>query len=231
MRPRPSAARAPRPMWLGVLLAVCALLLAGAPPAAAADRQTVVAGGDVIYAGSGGTCVVGFNAEKSGSPYGIVPGHCAETDTTWYADSARTISIGRTEGAGFPTSDYGLVRYTNTAVSFPGEIRLGTGKLVDITGAARPVVGHSMCHIGRVTLYGCGIVQSVNVSVNFPEGLVTGLFTSNACSERGDVGGPAFAGDKALGFIFHSGGGCRTAGRTYYKPIIPVLAEHGLVLR
>lgn len=81
MRPRPSVARAPRPMWLGVLLAVCALLLAGAPPVAAVDRQVVVAGGDVIYAGSGGTCVVGFNAEKGGDPYGIVPGHCAGTDT------------------------------------------------------------------------------------------------------------------------------------------------------
>ncbi|MFE6777322.1 S1 family peptidase [Streptomyces sp. NPDC057702] len=231
MRSRPSAAHATRPWWAGVLLAVLALLVVGAPPATAAGRQLVVVGGDLIYGGTGGTCVVGYNAEKNGNPYGIVPGHCAQAGTTWFADAARTTPIGTTEGTSFPRAGYGVIRYTNTAVSFPGEVRDGMGGTLDIAGAMSPVIGHSMCHVGRVSGVHCGTVQAVNVSVNFPDGVVTGLFTSNVCSERGDEGGPAFAGNRALGFIVASKGGCRLGAGTFYQPIGPVLAAHGLTLR
>lgn len=223
-------ARTLRQMWAGVLPTVFAILIAGAQPSAAsAGQQTVVMGGDVVYS-VGGPCTVGFNAEKGGDAYGIMPGHCSQAGTTWYADQARKIPIGTTAGASFPSADYGVIRYTNTAVSYPGEVRLGTGGTIDITGAASPRVGQPLCHLGWVTGYHCGTVRAVNVSVAFPGGTVFGLFTSSACAEPRDAGGPAFSGGTALGFIV-AAQGCASGGTTYYQPIVPVLAAYGLTLR
>lgn len=232
MRPRPATTRVPRSMWAGVLLAVFALLVAVAPPAASADRQPVIAGGDVIYSQAGGRCVVGFNAQKGEQPYGIILGRCAgAVGTTWYADATRKIPIGTTAVATFPRADYGLVQYTNPDVSYPGKIRPGTGSAIDIVGAEQPVAGHAMCQVGQRVGYQCGTVRAVNVSVTVPGGTLTGLFTSSACSEAEDAGGPAFTSNKALGIIVGQTGGCRHGGTTYYQPILPVLAAHSLTLR
>ncbi|MER0242691.1 S1 family peptidase [Streptomyces sp. HSW2009] len=232
MRYPPVLARLSRPLWVAVLLAVLALLVAGAPAATAADRQTVVMGGSTIYSSNGKSCMVGFNADKGHDPYGIVPGYCVQAvGTQWFADRERTIPIGTTVVAGYPHSGYGLIHYTNPDVSFPGQVRLGNGQTIDLAGAKNPVVGEQICQVGRVLGWTCGTVQQVNVSVAFPDGMVNGLFTSSACADPSNVGGAVVAGDKALGFIVGETGDCRVGGRTFYQPVIPVLAAHGLVLR
>ena len=190
----------------------------------AGGKATVLRGGDPIYS-AGRVCTLSFNATSGSADYAIVPGTCTAGADTWYADAAMTVPFGSTEGSSFPGNGYGLIRYTNPAVAHPGEISTGGGGTAVITGAADPAVGQSVCHVGRVSGLQCGTVLAVDLSVSFPEGTVSGLFSSNAHSEPGDVGGPAFSGGTALGLIVGSGG-----GSTYYQPITEVLSAYGLTL-
>jgi len=209
-----------------------ALLTVLAPPASAqAAAAGELRGGDALYGSGGYSCTLGFNAVGSGATYGIIPGHCADVGSSWSADvGGSRVNVGTTSGSSFPSNDYGVVRYTNTSVSYPGEVKGSGGAPVDITGAVDPSPGMALCHYGRVSGYHCGTVQAVNVTVNFPEGVVSGLFRSNICSEPGDNGGPAFSGGKAVGIIIGSTGNCSTGGVTYYQPIKEILAVYGLTL-
>ncbi|MFJ9856290.1 S1 family peptidase [Streptomyces albogriseolus] len=202
--------------------------------AAHADRlaghQAAVAvrGGDTLYS-TGTRCTVGFNARSGSILYALISGRCAQDARTWYADPALTVGVGVTAGVSFPGNDYASVRYTNTAVAYPGEISLGVGAGTrDITNAAYPVVGQSVCHVGRTTGYRCGTVQALNVTINHGEGAVYGLFRSNLCSGPGDTGGPAFSGGTALGVIVGSSGNCSSGGVTYYQPVSEWLSAYGL---
>ncbi|MFF7857472.1 trypsin-like serine protease [Streptomyces sp. NPDC007904] len=203
-------------------------------PAAHAGERTgqraavAVRGGDTLYS-TGARCTVGFNARSGSALYALVPGRCAQGAHTWYADAALTVGVGVTAGVSFPGNDYASVRYTNTAAAYPGEISLGAGAGTrDITSAAHPVVGQSICHVGRTTGYRCGTVQAVNVTVDYGGGTVHGLFRSTICSEPGDTGGPAFSGGTALGIIVGGSGNCASGGRTYYQPVAEWLSAYGL---
>lgn len=188
----------------------------------------MVRGGDTLYS-AGTRCTVGFNARSGSTLYAFVSGRCAQGANTWYADAALTVSVGVTVGVSFPGNDYATVRYTNTAVTYPGEVSLGAGAGTrDISGAANPVIGQSLCHVGRVGGYRCGSVQAVNVTVNYGGGVVSGLFRSTICSEPGDTGGPAFSGGIALGVIVGGSGNCSSGGFTYYQPVVEWLSAYGL---
>ncbi|MEV5433426.1 S1 family peptidase [Streptomyces sp. NPDC052701] len=230
--------RSERPLRTAVRTVVVLALLLGwsaatGPAARAGERagqQAAVAvrGGDTLYS-TGGRCTVGFNARSGSAPYALVPGRCAQGARTWYADAALTVGVGVTAGVSFPGNDYASVRYTDTAVAYPGEVSLGAGAGTrDITSAANPVVGQSICHVGRTTGHRCGTVQAVNVTVNYGGGTVYGLFRSTICSEPGDTGGPAFSGGTALGIIVGSSGNCSSGGFTYYQPVTEWLSAYGL---
>ncbi|MFH9864143.1 S1 family peptidase [Streptomyces sp. NPDC017202] len=216
---------------------VLALLLgwsAAVGPAARAGERAgrqaaaAVRGGDTLYS-TGTRCTVGFNARSGSALYALVSGRCAQDARTWYADAALTVVVGVTAGVSFPGNDYASVRYTNTAVAHPGEVSLGAGAGTrDITGAAHPVVGQSVCHVGRTTGHRCGTVQAVNVTVDYGGGTVYGLFRSTVCSEPGDTGGPAFSGGTALGIIVGGSGNCSSGGYTYYQPVAEWLSAYGL---
>ena len=231
MSPVPSEGRSLRT----VLRAVVALALllgwtAVTGSAAHAGRQAAVEvrGGDTLYS-TGTRCTVGFNARSGSTTYALLSGRCAQGARTWYADPALTVPVGLTAGVSFPGNDYASIRYTNTAVAYPGEVSLGTGAR-DITGAANPVVGQPICHVGRTTGYRCGTVQAVNLTVNYGDGIVHGLFRSTICSEPGDAGGPAFSGGTALGIIVGSTGTCASGGFTYYQPVTEWLSAYGLTV-
>ncbi|AKH84976.1 streptogrisin B precursor [Streptomyces sp. CNQ-509] len=208
-----------------VLLAV---LTALAPPAAGAQDQAV-RGGDVLYSSTGPSCPVGFNAGRGGERYALMQGRCAAAaGPVWYADAARTVEVGRTEAVNFPGGDFALIRYTNPDFGYPSEVSAGIG-VIGITGAAQPSVGRQVCHAGRTTGVHCGTVVSVNDTVSYPEGTVSGLFRSHVCVEPGDGAGPAWSGGTALGLIV-SGGSCTSGGATFYQPVVPALQAYGLTL-
>lgn len=215
-----------------VVAVLAALTLATAPAAGAADNTsaTAIRGGDPLYGDSGVTCTVGYNAQGGSTYFGIMAGHCAGTSQTWYADPQRTIEVGVTAALNFPGSDYALVEYTNSALTYPGEISVGGGQTQDITGAANPTVGQSVCQATRTTGLHCGTVTAVNVTVNYPQGTVTGLFQTNLCSEPGAGGAPLFSGSTALGVGSAASGNCSSGGTTFHQPVIEVLAAYGLTL-
>lgn len=235
-----SPVRCERPLrCVGRAFVVLALLVGWSatvgPAAHAAERAgqraaaVEVRGGDTLYS-TGGRCTVGFNARSGATFYALVSGRCAQGAQTWYADAALTVVVGVTAGVSFPGNDYASIRYTNTAVAYPGEVSLGAGAGTrDITNAAHPVVGQSVCHVGRTSGYRCGTVQAVNVTVNHGGGnIVYGLFRSTVCAEPGDTGGPAFSGGTALGIIVGSSGNCSSGGVTYYQPVVEPLSAYGL---
>ena len=233
-----SPLRSERPLRIVVRAVVALALLLGwsaaIGPAAQAGQPAehqaavVVRGGDTLYS-AGTRCTVGFNARSGSTLYALVSGRCARAASTWYADPALTVVVGVTAGVSFPGNDYASIRYTNTAVAYPGEVSLGAGAGTrDITNAANPVIGQSICHVGRTTAYRCGTVQAVNVTVSYAEGTVYGLFRSTICSEPGDTGGPAFSGGTALGIIVGSSGNCSSGGFTYYQPVVEWLSAYGL---
>ncbi|GCD34757.1 protease [Streptomyces chrestomyceticus JCM 4735] len=230
MRPGPTAVL----RSLAALATAASAVLAAAPPAGAGPSRTAVAtavrGGNVLYSASG-RCTVGFNATKGGHYYAIMEGRCVGGAQDWYADAARTVHVGVTEAVRFPGGDYALVRYTNPAVSSPGEVDLGGGRYLDITGAARPVVGQSVCLPGSATGQHCGRVDAVNVSVTYPEGTVSGLVRTSACTEPGTAAGrPAVSGSAAVGLAVGGSGNCTSGGTTYLQPVVPVLQAYGLTL-
>ncbi|MFI6082881.1 S1 family peptidase [Streptomyces sp. NPDC051217] len=197
--------------------------------ATAGDGKAVeVRGGDVLYSSIGTRCTVGFNTRSGSTSYGLMDGRCVRGATNWYADAARSVFVGVTAGSSFPNDDNAVIRYMSTAVVFPGEVSLGSGGAQDIVRAARPTVGQSLCHAGPVSGVRCGTVTAVNVSVHYPEGTISGLFSSNICSDRGDVGAPAFSGTTALGIIIASSGSCSSGGVTYYQPVVDLLSIYGL---
>ncbi|WP_330172307.1 S1 family peptidase [Streptomyces sp. NBC_01498] len=209
---------------------------AAAPAATSAPanaKAVTVRGGNVLYHSSGVRCTIGFNASGAVGRVGLLPKVCAQIGGNWYADSARTVLVATSTGVLLPTDNYdlGIVRYvSSTTVNPVGEVSLLGAGTLDITGAASPAVGQRLCHVGVTSGVRCGSVTGVNLTVNFPQGTVYGLFRSNICSEPGDLGGPAYSGSVALGVIVASSGNCTSGGATYYQPVLPWLSTYGVTV-
>ena len=185
--------------------------------------RTLVSGGDGIYT-STGRCSVGVNVQSGSTYYFVTAGHCTNGTSTWYTSSTMATMVGTTTATSYPSNDFGLVRYTNTAVPHPGTI--GS---VDITGTATTYIGQSVCRRGATTGVHCGVVTALNATVNYGSGAVVyGLIQTNICAEPGDSGGPLYAGDKVIGILSGGSGNCSTGGTTYYQPIQEALSAYGL---
>ncbi|MFE0689198.1 S1 family peptidase [Streptomyces xiamenensis] len=210
---------------LALLTAVSLLI---ATPAVAAGPT--VRGGDRVYSSSGGSCAIGFNAHGGGTQrYGLLPGGCGGTGTTWYADSALTVPIGTTAASSFPGGGWALIQY-NATVNAPGEISIG-GAGYPITGAASPVVGGRVCLATPTSGTRCGTVTAVNLTINAGSGAYTGVFAANLCVEAGTAPGtPSFSGSTGVGVLIGSSGNCATGGTSYHLPVVQALNSFGLSL-
>nr|WP_307818951.1 S1 family peptidase [Streptomyces sabulosicollis] len=188
--------------------------------------RTLLSGGDGIYSSVGVRCSAGVNVQSGATYYFVTAGHCTDGNATWYTGSGMTTPVGPTTGTSFPGNDYGVVRYTNTAVPHPGTV--GT---VDITGTATAHVGQQVCRRGATTGVRCGVVTALNATINYGGGdVVYGLIQTNICAEPGDSGGPLYAGDKIIGILSGGSGDCSSGGTTYYQPIQEVLSAYGLTV-
>ncbi|WBB61226.1 S1 family peptidase [Streptomyces sp. WMMC500] len=191
-------------------------------------------GGEPAW-GSAGRCTVGFNVRVSSADYFVTAGHCTDANPSWYTNSSLTTPVGPTAASSFPGNDYGIVRYTNAAVPRPGTVNCN-GTIIDITGPATPAVGQSVTMAGSTT--GChgGGITGLNVTVNYPDGIVSGLIRTTLCCEPGDSGSPVFTltGDGttalAVGIVSGGSGNCTSGGTTFVQPINEILAAYGAVL-
>jgi streptogrisin B len=183
----------------------------------------LISGGDAVYATSW-RCSAGFNVRSGSTYYFLTAGHCTEGNPPWYTNSSHTTSIGPTAGSSFPGNDYGIVRYSNTAIAHPGTV----GN-VEITGATNATVGQSVTRRGSTTGIHSGTVQGLNATVNYGGGdVVSGLIRTNVCAEPGDSGGSLYSGSLAVGLTSGGSGNCSSGGTTYFQPVTEALSAYGV---
>ncbi|NGO78761.1 S1 family peptidase [Streptomyces sp. YC504] len=183
----------------------------------------LLSGGDAIYASSW-RCSAGFNVRSGTTYYFLTAGHCTDGAGTWYTNSSRTTQIGPTAGSSFPGNDYGLVRYSNTAIAHPGTVG---GQ--DITSAANATVNMSVTRRGSTTGTHSGRVTGLNATVNYGGGdVVYGMIRTNVCAEPGDSGGPLYSGTRAIGLTSGGSGNCSSGGTTFFQPVTEALSAYGV---
>jgi streptogrisin D len=197
----------------------------------AGKLSTLLSGGQAIFTTSA-RCSAGFNARNgAGTTFLVTAGHCTEIGANWWTNSSRTTSIGPRVRTSFPTNDYGVVQYTNTGVSTPGNVSLFNGSTRDITGAANPSTGTAACRSGSTTGVFCGSVTGLNATVNYGGGdVVFGMIRTNICAEPGDSGGALFSqnGGTAFGLTSGGSGNCSSGGTTFFQPVVEALNAHGI---
>ncbi|WP_030909936.1 S1 family peptidase [Streptomyces sp. NRRL F-5126] len=183
-----------------------------------------IAGGDAIW-GDTARCSLGFNVVKDGEPYFLTAGHCGKAVKTWSStqDGAK---IAQTETVSFPTNDYSMAKYTDTA-AHPSEVDLYNGTSQPITEAGTPLVGQSVERSGSTTKTHTGKVTGLDATVNYQEGTVSGLIKTDVCAEPGDSGGPLFDSSTALGLTSGGSGDCTSGGETYFQPVPEALTALG----
>ena len=188
-------------------------------------------GGQAILTG-GSRCSAGFitRVPASGNQYVVTAGHCTNIGTNWTTSSGQT--IGATAASRFPGDDFGAIRIANPAALQPQGGVLNNGAFQDITGSTRVAVNATVCKTGSTTGTTCRRVLQYNTTVNYPQGTVFGLTTTNVCTQPGDSGGSLFAGTQAQGVT--SGGtvgSCSQAGfRSFFQPADEILRVFGLQL-
>ncbi|WP_434976031.1 S1 family peptidase [Streptomyces hydrogenans] len=187
----------------------------------------LIAGGQAIYAG-GGRCSLGFNVRSGSTYYALTAGHCTESGSTWYTNSANTALLGSRAGSSFPTNDYGIIRHSNASAA-DGRVYLYNGSYRDITAAGNAYVGQSVQRSGSTTGLRSGTVTGLNATVNYGNGdIVYGLIQTNVCAEPGDSGGAMFSGTTALGLTSGGSGNCSSGGTTFFQPVTEALSAYGV---
>ena len=188
--------------------------------------RPLISGGEAIYV-SQYRCSLGFNVKSGSTFYFLTAGHCTNLGSSWYADQSHSQFIGSTAGSSFPTNDYGIVQYAG-GVKHPGNVYLYGGGKQNIKSAADAYVGESVKRSGSTTGVHSGVVQALNVTVNYSEGSVYGMIQTNVCAEGGDSGGPLFDGKLAIGLTSGGSGNCSSGGTTFFQPVTEPLGVYGV---
>lgn len=192
---------------------------------------TRVNGGVPVFSGVGGRCSAGFNVTDGQNTFILTAGHCGPVGTSWFQDGQRSELVGTTTDSSFPGGDFSLVRYeSGDPLDAANIVGIGSGRGVQIIGAADPVVGQRVFRSGSTTGFRSGEVTALNATVNYPEGTVTGLIETTVCAEPGDSGGPLFAEGLALGVTSGGSGDCTTGGTTFFQPATKALEALGVRL-
>ncbi|MEU6576667.1 S1 family peptidase [Streptomyces sp. NPDC046805] len=178
-----------------------------------------------------GRCSAGFNVTNGQRDFILTAGHCGPADSIWFAGGQGNQQLGTTVDSDFPGSDFSLIRYASGKAG-PGAdvIAVGGGKGVRITGAADATVGQRVFRSGSTSGLHDGQVTGLDVTVNYPEGTVTGLIQTNVCAEPGDSGGPLFSEGVALGVTSGGNGDCKKGGTTFFQPVTKALSALGVRL-
>jgi streptogrisin C len=195
----------------------------------------VVRGGDPYFIDSAARCSVGFAVEGGF----VSAGHCGEEgSTTTGPVGDEEVAQGTFQASTFPESDFSFVA-TNEQWTPVGEVNsfgAADGNL-PVAGSEEAPIGTSVCKFGSTSGASCGVIQALDVTVNFvdpedPSGFVTvsGMIQTDVCAEPGDSGGSLLAGDQAQGVVSGGSGDCVTGGQTFFQPINEVLQVLDLTL-
>ncbi|MGX7824462.1 S1 family peptidase [Actinokineospora sp. 24-640] len=182
-----------------------------------------VVGGDAYYIDGSGRCSVGFSVTGGF----VTAGHCGRPGSS--VDGADRSAMGGFEGSSFPGDDYAWVSTNDSWTPSPVVSGYGNGN-VTVTGSTPAAVGASVCRSGSATGWHCGTVESLDETVRYPEGDVSGLTRTDACAEPGDSGGSWVSGTQAQGVTSGGSGDCSSGGTTYFQPVNEILDAYGLTL-
>lgn len=81
--------------------------------------------------------------------------------------------------------------------------------------AANPSIGSVVCHSSQVYGWQCGTVTAVNLTINFPGGVVFGVFRNGACAGPRDAGIPVYqqSTGQQIGEVVAGSSSCQTYAR------------------
>jgi Alpha-lytic protease prodomain/Trypsin len=106
-----------------------------------------------------------------------------------------------------------------------------------VAGSEEAPIGTSVCKFGSTTGASCGVIEALDVTVNFVDPadenntvVVNGLIQTDVCAEAGDSGGSLLAGDQAQGMVSGGSGDCTVGGQTFFQPLNEVLETLDLTL-
>ncbi|WP_406675233.1 S1 family peptidase [Nonomuraea sp. N2-4H] len=196
------------------------------PSAARPVPYAGIRGGDGFMVEGKGRCIVGFTARQGTTDGFLTAGHCGEPgDIATTTDGTPIGVFAYSSGSGY---DYAWVTLYPGWTPRGAVAAGGTEQL--IRGATPAPVGASVCRAAPGAGWHCGIIQQRNVTVNFPEGVITGLVRTNVCSEPGMSGAPFVSGDQAQGVTVGGSGNCASGGTTFFQPVAEALSALGLTL-
>lgn len=188
---------------------------------------TLIHGGHaIIRTSDSARCSLGFNVTKvsNGRKFFLTAGHCAVNLPTWRTPGGQTLgpTTARTFGI---AGDRALVRHDNN-LPHPSVIQnCNNGSTKKVNGYTSPQINQWVLRAGSTTCGMIGQIKVLNVTVNYPQATVRGLFQANICAKPGDSGGSLLTGFKAVGLT--SGGVVTSApctinspgGTTFYEPV------------
>lgn len=230
--------------WAKSLRGVADLRFETSPAALASAATVNFHGGLEIVPGSG-TCSVGFNAVDSSNRHVfLTAGHCVRSYPTV---SRGGYIVGGTRSVNYPTDDFAVINNSYPGYWVPRPwVDKYNGYAMIVKGSwGNPPVGATICKSGRTTGWTCGVIRSLNQTVNYGHGAVYQVVRHNACQEPGDSGGSSISsGGFALGI--NSGANFYKTGAyankclskvpnagesiSYYQPVVEALNRNGLRL-
>ncbi|MFV2125163.1 S1 family peptidase [Micromonospora sp. LOL_013] len=182
-----------------------------------------VRGGDPYFIGAGGRCSVGFSVVGGF----VTAGHCGRPGDTTAGFNQQAQGVFQTSS--FPGDDWAFVAVGDDWTPQP-VVNDFNGNNLPVAGSVEAPVGASICRSGSTTGTRCGVIRAKDVTVNYPEGAVSGLTRTDVCAEPGDSGGAWLSGDQAQGVTSGGSGNCRTGGVTFFQPLAEILQVNNLTL-
>jgi streptogrisin C len=181
-------------------------------------------GGDPYFIDQQFRCSIGFSVEGGF----VTAGHCGAvgaTTTGFNQEAQGTVRVSTFPGNG----DFGFVE-TNADWTPRPVVNDFNGGEAPVAGSDEAPIGAAICRSGSTTGTRCGVIQAKNVTVNYPEGAVTGLTQTDVCAEGGDSGGSWLSGDQAQGVTSGGTGDCTVGGTTFFQPVNEILAAANATL-
>ena len=183
----------------------------------------------VRISASGVSCTGGFLARSRSDSklYQFTAGHCgAATKGPWQTRFAnRSLhNIGLVHNFMFDSSaDASIIRVDNPAgwrarawVQVTRSDYTTADPEYPIRAVGDSAIGMRVCVTGSwFGVSDCGVVDGVDVTVDYGDAVVTGLVSSTLCATFGDSGAPIYARNTAYGLLSGGAADCQT----FYQPI------------
>lgn len=174
-------------------------------------------------------CTTGFAVTSgTGQPGFATAGHCGAPGDLVQTPNGEP--LGTFAASAFPGTDYGWVATNPQHATVPA-VTMSTGTVVAVHGAVPAAVGSPVCLLGQASGWHCGTITATEQTVQYDQGLVSGLTATSVCSDAGDSGGVLISGDQAQGVVSGGIDDCSANGTTYFQPLAPILTAYGLTLR